>query len=113
MTKHYLIPSVGDGKTRETAFRPKYLRELGLSHTSVDFPAKAMFLCQVGGNIPSVFTTLESNADVISLEINSKSVRDRASSRIGVPISSGDDMVEKIVGTKHSGFTRNKFGVFV
>ena len=47
MTKKFLVPAQGDGKTTDTSFRPKYLYELKLPWSGKHMPEKQVFLIEV------------------------------------------------------------------
>lgn len=111
MIKHYLVPYAGDGLTVSTAFRPKYLKELGVHFSAIDFPDKDMFLVVVNTEDSKKIQDLESNSDVISLGTNNIATRLKLRTNKNIDLAAGDDLVEKIGRLKLSSFKRGDFGI--
>lgn len=112
MIKNYLVPVVGDGVSIKTAFRPKYLKELGLNHSLVDLrPEFNVFLVIVNTRDSSKISSLESNADVVDITTNTKAVRTKIKELKNLDIVAGENVVEKIARTKVPDFTKDKISV--
>ena len=47
MIRFYLVPKAGDGLTRETAFRPAYVSDLGVPYVAMDYGRENMMLAAV------------------------------------------------------------------
>lgn len=111
MIKHYLVPAEGDGQTPATAFRAKYLKDLKINCSAVHLPEKGMFLVVANTRDADKIASLESNNDVISLDTNSKSIRTKLKSSLGVDYVAGDDLTSKIGKLVESNFNKENFSV--
>lgn len=111
MVKHYLVPYDGDGLTPSTAFRPKYLKEIHVHFSAIDFPERNMFLVVVDTDDSKKIQEIESNADVISLNTNNVATRLKLRTAKDINLVAGDDLVEKIGKLKFANFKRGDFGI--
>lgn len=109
MPKHYLVPYTGDGKTPQTAFRPKYLKEMGIVYSAMDFPDKQMFLVVADCRNPETLNELENYADVIPLNANNKAIRDKVAGKMKLTPNTTEDIALRIARSKHPNFSHNNF----
>lgn len=66
--RFYVVPKTGDGQTPATGFRPKYIADLGVSYSAMDYGLEDTFL--VGVNVTGAqHTTLAANLDVIAIPL--------------------------------------------
>lgn len=64
--RFYVVPKIGDGLTPATAFRPKYISDLGSPYSAIDYGLENTFL--VGVEVTAAQnTTLSANIDVIAI----------------------------------------------
>ena len=69
MIRFYLVPKAGDGLTRETAFRPAYVSDLGVPYVAMDYGRENMMLAAVDVT-PAQHTTLIAHADLTAIPAN-------------------------------------------
>lgn len=67
--RFYIVPKVGDGLSLPTAFRPKYVPELGVSYSAMDYGKEDTML--VGADVTSAqHQSLNANLDVTAIPQN-------------------------------------------
>jgi hypothetical protein len=69
LARFYIVPKIGDGLTPQSAFRPKYITELGVPWGAMDYGREDTMLA--GAQVTAAqHTALAANLDVIAIPSN-------------------------------------------
>jgi len=111
MIKYYLIPKEGDGKSTETAFRPKYIRGLVMNNVVNEVPGKDMYMVAVNTRFPERVDMLEKLPGVNKLDNNNQLSRKSLKLLLNVEANDSEDIVEKVGKICQSDFVKESFSV--